>query len=138
MECLGIKLAKRVTFDRITSVIVKPISRRWSQIARPDYSRTGRGAELWTFLLARDEAPAQFEEHFRDEKVHILRTYGRVDDAEAFCRARYLPLATNGTSYMDADEAEILGRDCRIRMEAMGTGRSASVLGSMIKNEAED
>jgi hypothetical protein len=85
-----------------------------------------------------DEAAAQVEEHFRGENLHILRTYGGIADAEAFYRAHYLPSPTNGTSYMDADEAEILARGFRILMEAMGTERAAAVLGSMIKDETED
>lgn len=85
-----------------------------------------------------DEAASQVEKHFCDENLHILRTYCGIEDAETFYRAHYLPRPTNGTSYMDADEAEVLARGFRILMEAMGTERAANVLGSMIKDEVKD
>jgi hypothetical protein len=98
----------------------------------PEYARATNAPML------SNEAAAQVEAHFRDENLHILRTYGGIEDAEAFYRTHYLPSPTNGTSYMDADEAEVLARGFRILMEAMGTDRAAAVLGSMIRNEAED
>lgn len=98
----------------------------------PEYARATNAPML------SNEVAAQVEEHFRDENLHILRTYGGIEDAEAFYRAHYLPSPTNGTSYMDADEAETLARGFRILMEAIGTERAANVLGSMIKDEAKD
>lgn len=98
----------------------------------PDYARSTNAPML------SDEAAAKVEAHFRDENLHILRTYGGIEDAESFYRDHYLPSPTNGTSYMDADEAEVLARGFRILMEAMGTERTAGVLGSMIKDEAKD
>jgi hypothetical protein len=98
----------------------------------PEYARATNAPML------SDDAAAQVEEHYRDENLHILRTYGRIEDAEAFYRAHYLLRPTNGTSYMDADETEVLARCFRILMETMGSERAAAMLGSMIKDETED
>lgn len=98
----------------------------------PEYARATNAPML------SDEAAAKVEEHFRDQNLHILRTYCGIEDAEAFYRAHYLRRPTNGTSYMDADEAEVLARGFRILMEALGTERAAAAVGSMIRDEAED
>ena len=107
------------------------LERRLSGIL-PEYARATNAPML------SDEVAAQVEKHFRDENLHILGTYSQIEDAEDFYRSHYLPKPTNGASYMEADEAQILARSFSILMEAMGTERAAAVLGSMLKDEAKE
>src|SRR5690606_15798034 len=70
----------------------------------PDWAKASNAPML------SDGAAARIEEHFRAENKHILRTYCEIKDVEAFYAAHYTPRPSNGASYMDMDEKEILVR----------------------------
>jgi hypothetical protein len=84
-----------------------------------------------------DAAAEILEAHFRDENLYILQKYCAISDAETFYETHFKPKPTNGASYMDADETEVLVRCFRILVAAMGTERAAGALGTMIKDLAK-
>jgi hypothetical protein len=81
-----------------------------------------------------DAAAEQIERTFRDENIHILRSYCGVADATVFYEAHFTPAPTNGASYMDADEVDVLSRCFKLLIATMGSERATVALGTMIKD----